>query len=413
MAVKVVIPSLGLTMEEATIIEWIKREGTQVEKNEPILIIETDKATTEVGATESGILGAITAEAGDVIPVGHQVALIYRTDEYASASKSQPPAPESPGSENNEVSEAAGIPVKHNISESSQQLSNYLSSDHEMEPGRIKASPAAKKIAREQNVSLDNIPGTGPGGRILEHNVLQFIVQTSSKDVDTGRLESLTGKRKIIADRMMASSQSTAPVTLFASVRMDEIVSLRSQMNETLKLKQSAPISYDAIFAKAAALALQEHSAMQAQWSAEGLRFSEAIHIGFAVALTDGLVVPVIRETQNKSLFDIAREIAELVILAREGKLSTAQIKGGTFTITNLGMYPVKGFTPVINLPEAAILGIGGIQESAVVEKGAIIVGKITEISLTFDHRIVDGAPAAAFLTRIKSLLEQPYQLFM
>jgi pyruvate dehydrogenase E2 component (dihydrolipoamide acetyltransferase) len=219
--------------------------------------------------------------------------------------------------------------------------------------------------------------------------------------------------RKTIAKRMVASTQTTAPVTIFMQVRMEEAVRVRSQMNAGLSPAKGYKITYDAIIAKAVSLALQDHPLLQAQWGEDRLIHPAGIHIGVAVALPEGLVVPVVRQAESRSLFSIAKEIGRLAEIAKKGELLPDAMSGGTFTITNLGLYPVGGFTPIINLPEAAILGIGAIQPQALVENGQVVAGQAMELSLTFDHRIIDGAPAAAFLTRIKSLLEQPYQLFM
>jgi pyruvate dehydrogenase E2 component (dihydrolipoamide acetyltransferase) len=391
MSVKIVIPSLGLTMEDAVISEWMKHEGDEVSKDEPILLIETDKATHEVTAPVSGILTHISAKLGDVIPVGEAVAEILTADAYASQGQAVETA-----------------------------VDFYATEDTELEePSILKASPAAKKKARELQADLQFIKGTGPEGRIIESDVIAYVdmtPRTSSENL-AEPLPTITRPiskmRKIIAERMLNSRQTTASVTLFATFSMDEVVRLRKQMNQTLEKRPGHKITFDAIFAKAAGLALNEFPELQAQWSTEGLRYSGEVNIGIAVALTEGLVVPVVQNVENRSLFSAAREVNRLVERGKQGKLTPDEMQGGTFTVSNLGMYPIGGFTPVINLPEAAILGIGGISEQAVVENGAIRIGKVTEVSLTFDHRITDGAPAAVFLTRIKTLIEAPYLLFM
>jgi pyruvate dehydrogenase E2 component (dihydrolipoamide acetyltransferase) len=402
MATNLVIPSLGLTMESGTIVEWLKQEGEQVEKDDPVLMIDTDKATADVAAPASGILGSIIAKVGDVIPVGNKVAVIYTADEY-SALKSGPVHMDRP-------TETTMSPAP--AQEQTYSVSTVSIARKTEDP--IFASPAAKKLAQELQVELSEVTGSGPNGRILESNVAAYgekrIVKPSISN--NSSVISLTGMRKTIAKRMVASHQTTAPVTIFMEVQMNEVVRVRAQMNAGTWLK-GVKMSYDAIFAKAAAIALQQHPGIQAQWSEEGLIHPEGSHIGIAVALPDGLVVPVVKNADQRSLYSIAKEIGRLAATAKQGSLSPNAMSGGTFTITNLGMYPISGFTPVINLPEAAILGIGAIKQAAIVEEGKIVIGQTAELSLTFDHRLIDGAPAAAFLAQIKSLIEQPYQLMI
>lgn len=426
MSTKLVIPSLGLTMEDATIAEWLKQEGDEVEKEEPLLLIETDKATQEVTAPSAGILGNITAQPGDVILVGGQIAEIFSKEEYEGRSSTNEEPPRKAldfyalADEGLDPQPAAPIPQTLSYAVAAGQQENRT------EPPILRASPAAKKLAKERQIDLQLLIGSGPDGRIIEADV---IVQAEAQAKPEGsyqqqaepvhspnqstRIENASKMRKIIAERMVASKQTTAPVTLCASFLMDEVVRLRQQINQTLEKKQGYKITYDAIFAKAVALALEDFPIMQAQWSDEGLRYSSAVHVGIAVALPDGLVVPVVTNVEERSLFSVAKEVNQLADLAKKGKLMPERLQGGTFTISNLGMYPIGGFTPVINLPEAAILGIGGISDQAIVVNGAIVAGKVAEVSLTFDHRIVDGAPAAAFLSRVKALIEEPYQLFM
>lgn len=406
MATNVVIPSLGLTMEEGVIVEWVRKAGDSVVKEEPVAVIETDKATAEVTAPEAGVLGGICAAVGDAIPVGQAIAVIYSEEEFAALNPSLQQEPD--------VSEQAA-PQKP--LDAPRPVSPVRIPD-ELLPAapasRIIASPAARKRARELGIDLAQVPGTGPSGRILESNVREYCKREQAPRVHPQRGSDIphTGMRRTIARRMTSSRQTTASVTIMMEARMDEAVRLRKQVNQGLQ-EQDYKMTYDALFAKAAALALRNHMIMQAQWDAEKLFVPNGVHIGVAVALPGGLVVPVIRDADAKSLFAIARDIDRLAGAARGGGLLPEHTEGGTFTISNLGMYPVSGFTPVINVPEGAILGIGAIRKTAVVEDDKLAIGQVAELSLTFDHRIVDGAPAAAFLAEIKGLLEMPYQLFL
>lgn len=421
MAANVVIPSLGLTMEAGVIVEWVKKEGDRVEKEEPIAVIETDKATADVNAPESGILGGICAEVGESVPVGQTIAVIYAEEEFADGAACAPAGAADSAAERRPdtaewQSEAAKRP-----SDTAGSAGSGLADRPAVpgpEPGaperRPAASPAARKRAAELGIDLGQVTGTGPGGRILEWNVNAYERPSAEPQKQPVRkaLQPLTAMRRTIAGRMIASRQSTAAVTIFMEARMDEASKLREQMNRTLQ-KQGRRLPFDALFVKAAALALVRHPVMQEQWDAQGLVRPDGIHLGVAVALPDGLVVPVVRHADTKSLFAVAEEIERLAKAARENRLRTEEMEGGTFTVSNLGMYPVGGFTPVIQLPESSILGIGAIRRQAVVEGDRLEIGRAAALSLTFDHRIADGAPAAAFLAAIKELLEQPYQLFL
>ncbi|UVI32969.1 dihydrolipoamide acetyltransferase family protein [Paenibacillus spongiae] len=420
MSTSVVIPSLGLTMEEGVIVEWLYQEGDQVQKDEPIVAIETDKAVMEVTAPASGLLGCITAKPGDSIPVGEQIAMIYSENDYAAVQD------HASQSANAEASAVAAPILGMSEMQASAEAIHYAIADnqdeYQEEEGLIKASPAAKKLAREGGIDLSLVTGRGPGGRIIESDVLAYqthMPKAASTDVQSPQFSEytnqtgVTGMRGAIAKRMVASHLTTAPVTLFMEVRMDEAVRLRTQMNAGLNRNKAYTISYDAIFAKASAIALQDHRMLQAQWKDDRLFHPDGIHIGIAVALPDGLVVPVVRDADKRSLFSVAKEVRSLADTAKKEPLRPEATSGGTFTITNLGQYPVTGFTPVINHPEAAILGIGAIVQKPVIDQDKIVIAYMAELSLTFDHRIVDGAPAAAFLEQIKTLVEQPYQLFL
>ncbi|MBB6670777.1 dihydrolipoamide acetyltransferase family protein [Cohnella nanjingensis] len=424
MATNIVIPSLGLTMEEGIIVEWLAKDGERVEKEEAVLLIETDKATAEVVAPATGILGGIVAQVGEAFPVGVKVATIYATHEEYEADHN---TETSRGSTEGETP-AAEVPAIEQPADPIRLEPRMPAPPSEREV-RIKASPAAKKLAGELGIPLADVAGTGPGGRILESNVALHAKGATDETpphpksafpvaaptaAPRAEPQAVSAMRKTIARRMVQSKLETAPVTIFMEARMDEAINLRERLNDGLREQGgSLKLTYDAIFAKTVALAMKNHPHMQAQWVDDKLIYPGGVHVGVAVSLPDGLVVPVVRDADSRSLMAIAADISRLALEARAGKLKPDDMRGGTVTISNLGMYPVTGFTPVINLPEACILGIGSVQEKAIAVDGALTIGRVAVLSLTFDHRVTDGAPAAAFLTEFKSIVERPYRLFL
>jgi pyruvate dehydrogenase E2 component (dihydrolipoamide acetyltransferase) len=271
---------------------------------------------------------------------------------------------------------------------------------------KVLATPLARRIAEEHGVAIAELRGSGPGGRITQDDVLR------AAEPQTG-VQPLSRIRRITAERMAASSQASARVSLFREVDFSEAVRFRRQLEPEFARLGVARLPWDAIIARAAALALVEHPGVRAQWvDGHGLRTRDEVNVGVAVTLEpEGLVVPVLRNSDKRSLRELAADLLELVEKARAGRLGPAQMQGGSFSITNLGGYGVDGFTPILNPPEAAILGVGRIAEKAVVVDGAIVARSMCTLSLSFDHRVVDGAPAAAFLARLAELLERPYAL--
>ena len=285
---------------------------------------------------------------------------------------------------------------------------------------RVVATPLARRLAHEHGVSLADLQGSGPRGRVTQDDVLRAADQRQPVAADQtqaaaaeGGVQPLTRIRRLTAERMAASTQATARVSLFLEADFSEAVRFRTQLQPEFARLGVPKLPWDALIARAAALALAEHPAVLAQWvDGQGLRRPEAVHVGVAVALDpEGLVVPVLRNADKRSLRELAADLLGLVDKAHAGRLSPAEMQGGTFTITNLGAYRVDGFTPIINPPEAAILGVGRIADKPVVVEGKIEARTMCTLSLTFDHRVVDGAPAAAFLARLAELLERPYAL--
>lgn len=393
MATAVTMPVLGLTMEEGLLNRWLKREGDRVQQGEPLLEVTGDKATSELEAPGSGVLRRILVPEGATVKV--QTVLAYIAE---------------PGEALPDLQEPAAEPAPA----------------AQPEPAReLKISPAARRVAREHGLTeaqLITIQGTGPGGRIVEDDLHAFMAKETVARAESApatgaagsgpRTAPVTGMRRTIADRMSRSQRTAAAVTLGMDVNMTEAVNLRSQLLREWE-PRSLRISYTDMIVKAATIALQQHPLLNSSFGEAGIVVHPEIHIGVAVALEDGLVVPVIRNADKKSLAQMGEAARELAERARTGRLSIDEMSGSTFTVTNLGMYGVGFFTPIINPPEAAILGIGKLGTKLVLRDGQVAEQPELVLSLTFDHRIVDGAPAAEFLARLKAILEQPYLLFI
>jgi len=384
MATEVILPQLGLAMEEGTVVKWLKAEGDYVEEGEPIVEIMTDKANVEVPSPASGVLLKILAPEGQAVPVGVPIAYIGQPGEEI-------PVPVSPGT---------GQAREETPRESE---------------SKVQASPRARRLAEEHGIDLRTLTGTGPGGRIVEDDVRRAIAQREQAGAAAveGATIPVAGMRGAIARRMMESIHGSAQVTLATEVDATELVRLRKRLGPELERQHGIHLTYTDLLVRAVAMALREHPRLNARWEEKAIRILPEVHIGVAVALEDGLVVPVVRNADRLGIVEISRLLAALSEKARAGRLTYEEMTGSTFTITNLGMYDIDVFTPIINPPEAAILGVGRIVEKPVAVEGRVEVRSMMTLSLTFDHRVVDGAPAARFLQRIKELVEDPYPLIL
>jgi pyruvate/2-oxoglutarate dehydrogenase complex dihydrolipoamide acyltransferase (E2) component len=370
------MPVLSTTMEEGTVAEWLKREGDAVARDEPLLMVEMDKGTLEVPAPASGVLRRIVVQPGTTVAVRTLIAEIGDASDLVVG-----PSAERPGR-------------------------------HAAE--RMFITPRARKRARDLGIEPSSLRGSGPYGRIVEADVMAAAEAPRTPQArEQEDVQPLSRIRRITAERMAASVRSTARVSLFLDADFSEATHFRQQLEPEFARLGVARLPWDAIVARAAALALAEHPHMLAQWvDGQGLRAVDDVNVGVAVTLEpDGLVVPVLRNADRRSLRELAADLLELVAKARAGRLGPAEMQGGSFSITNLGGYRIDGFTPILNPPESAILGVGRIADRAVVVNGALAVRAMCTLSLSFDHRVVDGAPAAAFLARLAELLERPYAL--
>jgi pyruvate/2-oxoglutarate dehydrogenase complex dihydrolipoamide acyltransferase (E2) component len=395
MKVEIAIPKLGMTMKEAKIARWNKKSGDRVEKGEVILVIETEKISYEIEAPSDGYLEIIEAE-GSVVPVGAIVGAIHKA--RPEIQKEAPPPPPPP----------PRVPSPASSGEK-----------------RIKASPLARKIAREKGVDLSGVTGTGPGGRIVSRDVTAF-VETREEALPEARagltyperkvakVIELSGMRKAIARNMHSSLMETAQMTLTSRVDATELARLRERLNVRYQA-MGVSISYNAILVKMVATVLKDHPQLNATLSDQGIILWEDINVGVAMELEDGLIVPVVSNADKMTILEIERALRSLFDKARSRKLTPDEISGGTFTITNLGHLGIDAFTPILNRPESAILGVGRMREEPVILKhgGKEEIGfrQMMVLSLTVDHRIIDGAPAARFLKGLASLIEEPLLL--
>jgi pyruvate dehydrogenase E2 component (dihydrolipoamide acetyltransferase) len=395
MATEIKLPRLGQGMESGTIVKWLKSEGDEVEKGEPLYELDTDKVTQEVEADASGVLLKIAVQEGEV-EVGKTIAVIGEAGEKVEASKEpephrEKPQREEPKREPERVSQVA-------------ELRQPSRTD-----GRVKASPLARRIARERGVDLAQIRGTGPEGRVVAEDVERAATGAPAPaaaavvraEVETRPLSSM---RKTIARRLTEAWQ--IPVFhLFVSVDMTRALSLREGLVE---LHAEVRPTISDLLTKVCAAALVRHRDVNASFTDAGIQIHPSANIGLAVAVPDGLIVPVIGECERRSIAEIAAARVDLVERARAGKLKQPELEGGTFTISNLGMYGVERFTAVINPPQAAILAVGAVQEKPVAAEGAVVVRPQMDLMLTCDHRALNGAVGADFLGSVKAFLEEP-----
>jgi pyruvate dehydrogenase E2 component (dihydrolipoyllysine-residue acetyltransferase) len=408
-ATEVILPRLGQGMESGTIVRWLKAEGESVEKGEPLFEVDTDKVTQEVEAETNGVLLKIAVVDGEV-PVGRTVAFIGAAGETVpeAAAVEEPGIRHRPSVESEREDESR-VPGAR-LDEESWLPSTRLSSAAN---GRIKASPLARRMARERGLDLAAIPGTGPDGRIVAEDVERAGVAPSpasnkllQAQVPAGEVERvpLTNVRKTIARRLTQAWQ--VPVfQLQASADMTRVNALVALLRER---DPELRVTVTDVLTKVCAAALVRHREVNAEWTDEALLLHPSANVGLAVAAPQGLVVPVIRGAERLSLTEIAVLRTDLVTRARENRLRAEDLEGGTFTISNLGMYAVESFSAVLNPPQAAIVAVGAIEDRAVPVDGELAVRPLMTLVATFDHRAVDGAPAAAFLQAVKEGLEEP-----
>lgn len=416
MAEIVRMPKLSDTMVEGVVAEWHKKVGDQVASGELLAEIETDKATMEFESFQEGVLLYIGVEKGKAAQVDAILAILGDKGEDISgllkeASAAQPAKEETPVKTEVKVDPA---PVKKEEKPApvvTQTVAKPVAISYPTvasDNGRVVASPLAKKLAEERNVNLKLVRGTGEGGRIVKRDIDNYQGGTTFTGVESYRDEPVSQMRKVIAQRLGESKFSAPHFYLTVSIDMDNAIAARNAIN-----KQIAPekISFNDLVIKACAEGLKEHPQVNAGWYGDFIRYNDHVHIGVAVAVPDGLLVPVIRFADGKTLTQIGGEVKVLAGKAKDKKLQPEDWAGNTFTISNLGMFGIEEFTAIINPPDACILAVGGIQEVPVVKNGQVIPGNVMKVTLSCDHRVVDGAVGSAFLNTVKNYLENPIVL--
>ena len=406
MATEIKLPRLGQGMESGTIVKWLKSEGDAVQKGEPLYELDTDKVTQEVEADATGVLLKIAVQEGEV-PVGQTVAVIGEQGEEVTVEADASPAKEEP------QTEGSRGPARDDERERGREASADTGSPPERSSdsgARVKASPLARRIARERGVDLAQLRGTGPDGRIVAEDVERAEASPAPAGAATapaGEVEvvPLTSIRKTIARRL--TEAWTVPVfQLTIEVEMTRAVALREQL--VVRMGDGAKPTLSDVLTKISASALMRNRAVNAHFGEEGIKRFPTANVGIAVAAPQGLVVPVIQRAESMSIQEIADARAELVGRARDNKLRQGDLDGGTFTISNLGMFGVQQFIAVLNPPQAAILAVGSVEDRPVAVDGEVVVRPMMTVTLTCDHRTVDGADGARFLEDVKAFLEEP-----
>ncbi len=414
MSIEIRVPSLGESIVDATIVQWLKKPGEAVDRNEPVVELETDKVNVEIPAEQAGVLESISREEGDNVEVGELLGMIL---EGATA--------EAPAGE--ETVEAAEEP-------------EVEAAEAEPEPvaaGRHRAGPEARRLAVERSIDLSSVSGTGPGGRVLPQDVLQYQPPTAQPAAATQAAQApatpvapaeigpngrgddreervrLSRRRQTIARRLVEAQQTAAMLTTFNEVDMTAVMDIRARRRDSFEDRHGVRLGYMSFFTKAVVGGLKSHPEVNAELDGDELILKSYYDIGIAVGAEEGLVVPVVRDADRKSFAEIESEIRELAGKVRDRTLDISELMGGTFTITNGGVYGSLLSTPILNTPQVGILGMHKIEERPMVVDGAVVVRPMMYIALSYDHRVVDGQGAVQFLVRVKELLEDPETMLL
>ena len=414
MAEIVYMPKLSDTMTEGVVASWIKNVGDTVKNGEIIAEIETDKATMEFESFYDGVLLYIGVETGKAAPVNEILAIIGNKDEDISALINASPAPIITSNEKIEVPDPTPAPKAEPVIAAPAKAAVIIPQNTSTD--RIFASPLAKKLAMEKGIDISFVAGTGENGRIVKRDVDHYVPYNGQQQAPKGNYvgiesfvdEPISQMRKTIAKRL-AESKFTAPhFYLTMDIDMDVAIQTRKSLS-ALEVK----VSYNDFVVKAVALALKKHPNVNSSWLGDVIRRNQHVHIGVAVAVEDGLLVPVIRFADGKSLSEISSEVKDLAGKAKTKKLQPSDWEGNTFTISNLGMFGIESFTAIVNPPDSCILAIGGIKEIPVVKNGQVVPGNVMKVTLSCDHRVVDGATGSAFLLTFKEYMENTIALLL
>jgi 2-oxoglutarate dehydrogenase E2 component (dihydrolipoamide succinyltransferase) len=456
MAIEIKVPPLGESLVDAVVGQWLKAEGDAVSRGETILELETDKVNLEVTAEDDGVLGAISRQEGDTVTVGEVLGTLEAgdgqtlaanpeaapdpaaVDDAASSESTESPAQAAPASDAKEKASVAAAPTREPV-----QASTAPAAEPAGDDGSSRAAPAVKRMAEEHGIDLAAVKGNGPGGRITRDDLFAHLATSnaqptatstaapaadksspapsapvSAPSVSTGdpaREERvrLSRRRQTIATRLVEAQQTAAMLTTFNEVDLSKVMEIRSRRKDAFKEKFGVNLGFMSFFTKASVGALKAFPQVNAELQGTELVLKKYYDIGIAVGLEEGLVVPVVRDADRKSFAQIEQDIVGLAKKARENKLTLPELQGGTFTITNGGVYGSLLSTPILNTPQVGILGMHTIQQRPVAVDGEVVIRPMMYIALSYDHRIVDGAEAVGFLVRIKELLEAPDKLLL
>lgn len=428
MATEIRVPTLGESVTEATIGKWFKKVGDAIAVDEPLVELETDKVTVEVPAAAAGTLGEITAKEGETVGVGALLGSISAGGAAAAPANKQEAKPQA-------VSQASSPDAAHTTKQAAAETAKIAGDAGPVEPRTMPPAPAAAKLIAEANLSVDQVSGSGKRGQVLKGDVLDAIargapsqpaempkaapapvaVRAPSSGDDASREERvrMTKLRQTIARRLKEAQSTAAMLTTFNEVDMSAVMALRTKYKDIFEKKHGVKLGFMGFFTKAVTHALKEIPSVNAEIDGTDIIFKNYAHIGVAVGTEKGLVVPVVRDADQMSIAEIEKDIGRLGIAARDGKLSVADMQGGTFTISNGGVYGSLMSTPILNAPQSGILGMHKIQDRPVVVGGQIVIRPMMYLALSYDHRIVDGKEAVTFLVRVKDSLEDPERLVL
>lgn len=441
MAEKIIMPKQGLQMTEGTITKWLVKEGDKVEIGQPLFEMETDKNTIQIDSTAAGEVLKLVAKEDETVPITETIAIVGKKGEdfadllpkkeekkpepapapavpTAPAVKAAPAAPAAPAAD--DVTPIALEGSRIFVTPRAKMTAERKNLDYKTVKGTgpsgliierdvlaaaaVKASPVAKAIAARKGVSVTTVTGTGENGKIVKHDILSGDANLARED----KVIPISGMRKVIADNMMNSVQSMAHAYHKVAVDMSQAKLIRAAFKKAEK-----KVSFNDIIIMALGRALQEHPRMNALVEDGKITENGSVNIGIAVAVDNGLIVPTVRDVQNMTLGEIHDESARLIAKTKAGGLKKEDYSGGTFTVSNLGMFGIDEFTAIVNPPQVGILAVGAMTDTPVVRDGQIVVRPMMNLVLTYDHRVIDGAPAAQFLSRLKELLENPYLMIV
>ena len=407
MAVEIKVPTVGESISEVTLVKWLKNDGEWVERDEVIAELESEKATFEINALQAGILKTVAHE-GDTLKIGEVACTI---DDTAK----KPEGVEKPATKNKEEAKAESVKTETKQSAAAKPVEE-VKKETVQAPSDIKTTPVAAAILADKKVDVKKVVPTGSNGKILKSDVLNALSspgRVPGKELFSrvDKPEKMSNLRKTISRRLVEAKNTTAMLTTFNEVDMSAIMDLRTKYKEVFKTKHGVGLGFMSFFTKAVCFALQEWPAVNAMIDGENIVYHDYCDISIAVSAPKGLVVPVIRNAESLSMADIEKKVVELATKARDNKLTVEEMTGGTFTITNGGVFGSLMSTPIINIPQSAILGMHKIEERPIAKNGQIVIKPMMYLAVSYDHRIIDGRESVSFLVRVKEMLESPEQL--